>query len=156
MKQNSDSHKYDDILHLPHHVSSVHPQMSLQNRAAQFSPFAALSGYDEQAREAARLTDTKIELSESMKALLDEKLRIIQEQLRAGAETSPPFISITFFQPDAHKEGGKYVTFSGAVKKLDLTERKVIFYPSSSSPGGKKTMTGLIIALDDILEITIL
>lgn len=156
MKQNSDSHKYDDILHLPHHVSGVHPQMSLQNRAAQFSPFAALTGYEEQAREAARLTDEKIELSESMKALLDDKLRMIRKQLEAGTDTSPLLITVTFFKPDTRKEGGKYVTFSGAVKKLDLTERKIIFCPKAGTPDDLRTAVSHGIAMDDILKITIL
>jgi len=155
MKQNHDSHKYDDILYLPHHVSSVHPQMSLQNRAAQFSPFAALTGYDDQAREAARLTDEKIELSESMKALLDDKLRMIQGQLEAGTDTSPPLITVTFFKPDTRKEGGEYVTFTGEVKKLDTIERKIIFCPQISTPDDLRAAISHGVAMDDILEITI-
>lgn len=154
MKQNNDSHKYDDIIDLPHHVSNVHPPMSLQNRAAQFSPFAALTGYEEQISEAARLTDTKTELSESMKKLLDGKLRMIQERLETGTGASYPYISVTYFQPDAQKEGGKYVTFSGFVKKIDPFERKVIFCSPGNALSGEQRMTCPRVAIDDILEIT--
>ncbi len=152
MKPSNDS-RYDDIIHLPHHVSSVHPQMSLQNRAAQFSPFAALTGYEEQVNESARLTGTKQELSENMKELLDEKLQMIQKQLETETDASHTLISVTYFQPDVQKEGGEYVTFSGLVKKIDPYERKVIFYPPKNAPYGEKRMAGPSIAIDDILEI---
>lgn len=154
MKQSNNSHKYDDIIHLPHHVSSVHPPMSLQNRAAQFSPFAALTGYEDQICEAARLTDTRIDLSESMKELLDEKLQMIQEQLEAGRGTARPYVSITYFQPDMQKEGGEYVTLQGAVKKIDLYEKAVILCPTDDESDGNRRMTGHKIAIEDILEIT--
>ena len=109
------SGKYDDMLPLPHHVSSKHPQMSRSNRAAQFSPFAALTGYDAAVKETARLTDQRIELDEEAKASLDQRLRLLTDRL-----SEHPLISITYFQPDDRKNGGSYVTATGTVKKLDL------------------------------------
>ena len=111
----ADSHRYDDIIHLPHHVSTAHPPMPAADRAAQFSPFAALTGHEAAIRETARLTDERAELDENAKAVLDEKLRMIQEMLPAHPE-----ITVTYFQPDAKKSGGAYVSVTGRVKKLDL------------------------------------
>lgn len=108
---------YDDIINLPHHVSKKRPRMSAVDRGAQFSPFAALTGYDAAVKETARLTDKRLELDEYIKEALNEKLRIIGDRL----EDSPE-ISITYFLPDAKKAGGAYVTASGAVKKIDTYE----------------------------------
>ena len=110
----NDVHRYDDIINLPHHISESRPPMSRLNRAAQFSPFAALTGYDGAIKETARLTDKRIELVEAAKSVLDEKLRIIQEQL-----SSQPEIEITYFQPDEKKAGGVYVSTFGIIKKID-------------------------------------
>ena len=96
-------HKYDDIINLSHHVSSRHPQMPMMNRAAQFSPFAALTGYDDAVRETARLTDEKIELDEYEKEELDRKIQWLGSHLD---EHIP--VSITYFQPDDRKAGGTY------------------------------------------------
>ena len=113
---------YDDIIHLPHHVSKKHPQMSLSNRAAQFSPFAALTGHAAAIQEAARLTDTFIELDESRKELLDEQLRVIKENLE-----QKPEIEVTYFRPDSRKSGGAYVTFCGQVRKIEEYSRQILF-----------------------------
>ena len=94
---------YSDIIDLPHHQSRVHPRMSLLNRAAQFAPFAALTGYGEAIDEAARLTDRRVELSEAEQLELNEKLKRLGARLPAEAE-------ITYFVPDARKAGGRYVT----------------------------------------------
>lgn len=153
MIQNNGDHKYDDIIHLPHHVSNVHPPMSLQNRAAQFSPFAALTGYEDQIREAARPTDTKMELSENMKELLDEKLQFIQEQLETKTRAARPHISVTYFQQDSQKEGGKYVTFSGTVKKIDLCKREIIFCAADNGSDAKKRQSDIRIAIDDVTDL---
>lgn len=118
----NDRHKYDDIINLPHHVSKKHPPMSLENRAAQFSPFAALTGYEGQVIEEARLTDKRVELSDSEKERLDEKLRIIAEHL-----DERPTVSITYFVPDHYKDGGSYTTGTGTVKKINALERKITF-----------------------------
>ena len=93
--------KYQDIINLPHHVSKTHPQMPLYDRAAQFSPFAALTGYEDAIRETARLTDNWVQLSEDKKQELDEKLR----QLIADRERTES-VTIIYFQPDDRKEGG--------------------------------------------------
>lgn len=113
MRKNEE-HRYDDIMNLPHHVSDVHPHMAVSDRAAQFSPFAALTGYGDAIRETGRLTDTRIELDEDAKELLDEKLRMIQERI-----ASRPEVSITYFCPDERKAGGFYTTVTGCVKKID-------------------------------------
>lgn len=118
---NNDIYRYDDIINLPHHVSKSHPPMSTLNRAAQFSPFAALTGYEDAIEETSRLTGKRIDLDESAKSRLDEKLRITQEQL--GSE---PEITITYFQPDDKKSGGDYVSICGIVKKIDYYERAVV------------------------------
>lgn len=111
-------HKYDDILYLPHPVSTKHPQMSLEDRAAQFSPFAALTGHKEVLSEVGRVTDARVELDENMKAILDEKLRILLEQENAWAG-KPPVAAITYFIPDDKKSGGSYRTIQGQIRKAD-------------------------------------
>ena len=98
--------RYSDIINLPHHVSVKHPQMSMTERAAQFNPFAALTGYDDAVEETARLTESQAELTESRKAALDEALREI-----LSAETRPQ-VTIRYFLPDEKKAGGRYVTKS--------------------------------------------
>lgn len=106
--------KYDDIINMPHHKSAKHPQMSMINRAAQFSPFAALTGHGEAIKETARLTDERIELDESVKAVIDERLQYIEENIK-----SKPTVTVTYFEPDNRKEGGEYVTVTGKVRKID-------------------------------------
>lgn len=105
---------YDDIIDLPHHVSETHPPMSRADRAAQFSPFAALTGYDAAVRETARVTERRIELDEGVKAELNARLNCILEHL-----PERPQVSITYFMPDEKKSGGAYRTVTGAVRKLD-------------------------------------
>jgi len=122
-------HKYDDIIHLPRHVSSKRSPMSNYDRAAQFSPFAALTGYDAVIGETARLTDTRIELDEGGKALLDEKLRELQAHL-----TSQPRAVFRVFLPDSRKEGGAYEEISGHVKKIDPVTRCVILMEGDVIP----------------------
>ena len=114
--------KYDDIIDLPHHVSKVHPQMSIWDRSAQFAPFAALTGFEDCTDEAARLTSEKPELTETMQNELNEKLRIITERI-----DEHPEVTVTFFIPDALKEGGAITLFSGSVRRIDEIERKMIF-----------------------------
>ena len=120
-EDNKDTHRYDDIINLQHHVSSHRDHMSIHDRAAQFLPFAALTGFDGEIKETARLTDQRIELDEATKSKLDEKLRIVQEQLSKQQE-----IEVEFFQPDETKAGGAYVLVKGTVKKIDKYERAVI------------------------------
>lgn len=105
---------YDDIINLPHHVSKVHPQMSMYNRAAQFAPFAALTGHDAAIRESARLTDVDRDLPESEAEALNRKLAYL---LHKGERM--PSISITYFVPDDRKKGGTYSTVTGTVSRID-------------------------------------
>lgn len=116
-----DAHKYDDIIRLPHHVSTRHPQMSIHDRAAQFSPFAALTGHDAAIRETERLTEEWVELDEDSKEQLDERLQMIREHL-----AERPEITFTFFQPDERKQGGAYRTITGKVKKIDEYEHRIL------------------------------
>lgn len=112
--------KYDDIINLSRPISK-HPKMSLYQRSAQFAPFAALTGYEGQIKETARLTDRRIELDEEIKLKLDLKIQVIQEKL-----SNYPEVEITYFIPDKRKEGGKYVTIKGKVKKIDNYSQTII------------------------------
>lgn len=120
---------YDDILLLPHHVSEKHPPMSRLDRAAQFSPFAALTGYEAAVEETARLTDRRIELDEGEKATIDQRLTLVQERL-----PDPIKVTITYFVPDKKKVGGAYVNVSGTVKKIDDYERTVVLRDGTNIP----------------------
>ncbi len=120
---------YDDIIDLPHHVSKKHPQMSRLNRAAQFAPFAALTGYDACVKEEARLTGSKTELSQEQIMRLNRKVAYLKSHLE-----DEPTVTVTFFLPDKRKAGGEYVTETGAVYEIDglegvivLTNKKKIF-----------------------------
>ena len=124
---NDEHKKYDDIINLPHHVSTRHQQMSLLDRAAQFSPFAALTGHDAAIKETQRLTDEWVDLDEDRKALLDEKLQMIRESLASGkGEQRLPEIIFTYFQPDEKKSGGSYLTIRGKVRKIDEYGHQVL------------------------------
>ncbi|MBO6093519.1 MAG: hypothetical protein J6P40_07855 [Oscillospiraceae bacterium] len=110
----NDSHQYDDIITLPHHVSERHPHMPLIDRAAQFSPFAALTGYEAAIVETARPTETKRELSEEQKQIISSRLYELQNCI-----SSVPRLTVVFFQQDDRKSGGTYRTVSGPVKKVN-------------------------------------
>lgn len=127
---------YNDIIYLPHHVSPTRPQMSMRDRAAQFSPFAALTGYDAAIRETARLTQEKVELDEQELAVLDRKFQLLLEQLGQC-----PQATITWFVPDELKQGGRYLTITDVVKKVDAAARFVLLQNAGR------------ICMDDIVEI---
>lgn len=127
---------YEDIMHLPHYVSSTRPKMSMTDRAAQFSPFAALTGFDGAIQETGRLTDRKIELDEDALHELNRKFRFLMAHL-----SDRPEVSITYFRADKRKAGGTYLETTGIVKKLDALERRIILYG------------GLKIPMDDVLKI---
>lgn len=112
---------YEDIVDLPHHVSKKHPQPTMADRAARFAPFAAITGYEEMVLEEARVTDDRIEMDESSKAALNEKLNMILEFV-----DEQPEVSITYFEPDMRKAGGAYITVIGTVKRIDEYEHLVI------------------------------
>ena len=116
-----ETHRYDDIIQLSRPVSKKRSPMSNFDRAAQFSPFAALTGYDAVIAETGRLTDTQIELDEGGKALLDEKLQTIREHLEEH-----PAVKLTVFCPDSRKSGGAYETVTGNVKKIDPVARILV------------------------------
>ena len=112
------SNPYADIIDLPHHVSTRHPQMPMEKRAAQFSPFAAMVGHDAAIREIARLTEEQLELSEDEKAVIDGKLQMIRAHIK-----EQPEVTVTYFQPDEKKSGGAYVTITGSARRIDEVER---------------------------------
>ena len=114
---------YADIIDLPHHQSDTHPHMSLYDRAAQFAPFAALTGYDDMISEEARETGTEINLEDSASERISLKLNLVAD---AAANGYSPLLSITYFVPDELKSGGEYVTVTERIKKVDTVRRKII------------------------------
>lgn len=123
------NHEYDDIIDLPHHVSVTRPRMSMIDRAAQFSPFAALTGYDAAIKETGRLTNERIELTEDSRAVLDRKQQLLLDNL-----ADHPEASVTYFVPDERKSGGAYVTVTGIVKKVDDYQRLLILTDGTKIP----------------------
>lgn len=121
-----DTQKYDDIIFLPHHQSEKHPHMDLYDRAAQFSPFAALTGFDAAIEETGRITDFRVELDEDEKAILDIRFREIRESL-TKCQGEKTLVALTYFQADALKEGGAYLTVTGRIKKLYEDTRQIVF-----------------------------
>lgn len=120
---------YDDIIGLSRPVSKNHPPMALLDRAAQFSPFAALTGHEEAIAETARLTQPEIELDESRKLVLNECLRELIQQPENTSE-----VSVTYFQRDRHKEGGAYLTVFGRIKKINEYEKMLLMEDGTKIP----------------------
>ena len=127
---------YDDIIRLPRPASMGHPRMALPDRAAQFAPFAALTGYEAAIAETFRLTDERMELDEYTKAVISDKLRVI-----ADGDAGQHPVYITYFSPDARKRGGRCATAAGTVKKIDEYHRIVVM------------TCGLKVPIDDIIAI---
>lgn len=127
---------YDDILHLPHPTSKRHPRMPIADRAAQFSPFAALTGHKAAIEETARVTDRRIELDEDAKEQLDQTLQLLLERI-----DEQPEITVTWFSPDKKKAGGQYHTATGKLKRIDTQESRLILTDGNQIP------------LEDLLEI---
>ncbi len=132
----SDIHDYDDIINLPRHVSKTHPHMSLADRAAQFSPFAALTGYEEAIKEAGRIVDEKIELSEEEKEEINRQLNYLNEHKKDNI-----LITITFFLKDMKKSGGSYRQITSNLKRLDEIEKTILLADNT------------ILRIDDIRKI---
>ena len=128
MSSNSNT-QYNDIINLPHHVSSTRPQMPILDRAAQFAPFAALTGYDAAIKETGRLTDEKIELDEEALNILNMKYQILIDSL-----DDEPEVTFTYFKPDERKAGGAYVKVTGTVKKADDFERLIVMQDGTKLP----------------------
>lgn len=133
---NEKDSRYADIINLPHHTSSKHPRMSRENRASQFSPFAALTGYDSEIKETARLTDEKIELDEDSVNDINAKLHYIKDNIDENPE-----ITVEYFVPDEKKAGGAYLTLNDRVRIIDEYEREVVF------------ISGKRVIIDDIYKI---
>lgn len=112
---------YNDIINLDRPVSK-HPHLSIDSRASQFAPFAALVGYDEQVKETARLTDKKIEIDDGLREIINNKLNYINEHIKENIE-----VSITYFVKDSKKNGGKYITKIGVVKRIDSVHETIKF-----------------------------
>ena len=123
------NNRYDEIMELPHHVSKTRPQMPMSDRAAQFAPFAALTGYDSAIKETGRLTDERIELDEEALAALDRKYQLLMDAL-----DDAPEVTIIYFQPDARKAGGQYVSATGTVKKVDTFGRQILLQDGTRIP----------------------
>lgn len=132
-------HKYDDIINLPHHQSKTHNHMSLLDRAAQFSPFAALTGHEEAIEETSRLTENRIELDDDTKVELNRRLQYIVTNIQVQ-----PQVEITYYVADSLKDGGKYVTKKDRVKKIDMYRRVIVMIDKSE------------INVDDIVEVELL
>ena len=130
--------EYDDIINLPHHQSTKHKHMRNYQRAAQFAPFAALTGYDTAIDETARLTNEKLELSEEQQEYLNQQIQLLIECI-----LKKPQARITYFVPDARKSGGEYVTITGNVRRVDDYNRKIVF------------ADGLTVNIDDVWSIKI-
>lgn len=131
--------KYLDILDLPHHVSATRPHRSMVERGAQFSPFAALTGYDAAIEETGRLTDKRIVLDEDAEALMNEQLQLAAECIRER-----PCVDMTYFKPDERKEGGRYVRINGRLKKMDPVARTLT------------TVQGLTVPVDALVSFSVL
>ena len=121
--------KYDDILSMPHHVSSTRQRMSMHDRAAQFSPFAALVGYDDAVKETARLTNEKLELTADKITDLNQKIAFLNEHA-----DERPEVTIEYFIPDEKKAGGKYVTLSGNFRRIDEYNHNMVFTSGEEIP----------------------
>ncbi|MDO5561015.1 MAG: hypothetical protein Q4F95_15645 [Oscillospiraceae bacterium] len=126
---NDDIHRYDDIINLEHHISSVHKRMRRADRAVQFAPFAALTGYDAVINETARVTDKKSEPDEDVSAMIDMRLQILYDNA-----ASRPKISVTYFKPDDKKTGGEYVTISGNFRRISEGERMIVMTDGRNIP----------------------
>ena len=123
------NNRYDEIMGLPHHVSKTRPQMPMSDRAAQFAPFAALTGYDSAIKETGRLTNERIELDEEALTALDRKYQLLMDTL-----DDAPEVTIIYFQPDERKAGGQYVSATGTVKKVDTFGRRILLQDGTRIP----------------------
>ena len=124
----NDPRRYDDIIGLPHHVSETHPRMSRLDRAAQFAPFAALTGLDAAMGETARRTEARIELDENALEELDRRFRELGQRAEETA------VAVTYFRPDGKKAGGAYLTAEGILRRIDTTARLLILADGTKIP----------------------
>ena len=134
----ADKFPYEDIINIPRHISKTHPQSSIADRAARFSPFAAINGYEEMVKEAARVTEERIEITEAEKAILNDQLNMI-----AGFLSDEPEVTITHFVPDKKKSGGAYVTTTGIVKRIDELRQLVLIKLTTKDSSKDSTKAGV-------------
>lgn len=120
---------YEDIIHLPHPVSTRHGAMSNRDRAAQFAPFAALTGYEAELAETARLTTPQIELTESEQQRLNEVYLHLQAHIAEHSQ-----VTVTYFQPDSKKSGGAYITRTAPIKRIDEYTQSLLFTTGETIP----------------------
>ena len=144
----AEKNPYADIIHLPHHQATNRPHMSLYDRAAQFSPYAALVGYDDMVKETARQTDKQLKLGDAEKELLDQKIALITDAIE---NEHHPTITVVFFSPDAMKAGGFYDEYTGTVKKVDSVGRQIIFFADNGCSSGKSICIDVISQIHDEL-----
>ena len=137
MPLKNSSGKYDDIINLPHYTSEKRPKMSIYDRAAQFSPFAALTGYDAAVMEAARITERRVELSEDSRSELDRTMTILGKII-----DTEPHVTVTYFLPDSRKTGGEYRTVHSRLIRIDQSAGNVILASGDIIP--ISTVTSLV------------
>ena len=141
---------YADIIRLPHHQSPTRAHMSLYDRAAQFAPFAALTGFEDMVDEEARFTDSAIELSDNEIEIINGILGEIQSNIENGGH---PIVTVDRFIPDAYKQGGRYELFTGRIKHIDAMQKKLIFYGSEDTEN--KHIPTVDIPIDRVIQISI-
>ena len=124
-----ETHKYVDIINLPHHVSGTHPQMPVEDRAAQFAPFAALTGYGAAIKETERYTEKRIQPDEESVEILNRRLEFIREHI-----SEKPEVTVTYFQQDVRKAGGAYLSLTGNVKQIDDYEKCIVMMDKQKIP----------------------
>lgn len=134
---------YEDIIYLPHYEPKNHARMSSYNRAAQFAPFAALTGYEDQVKEVARLTEKKVDIDEELRNDINNKLQIIQMNIKLKTK-----VTITYFAQDKRKSGGAYITITGNVKKVDSIEEQIVMDDNQKIP-----MNDVLSIVGDFLRI---
>lgn len=127
---------YNDIINLKRPISN-HSHLSIESRASQFSPFAALTGYDDEIKETSRITDKRIDIDDGLREMLNAKLNYLKDHIKEN-----PNISITYFVKDPKKEGGKYLTKQGIIKRIDTVNEIIKFNDNAS------------ISMNDIINIT--
>ena len=150
MKQDNAKIKYADIFTLPHRQSATRKHMSRYDRAAQFAPFKALTGYDDMIAEEARYTDGRIELSDNEIEIINATIGEIQRRLEDGDH---PAVTAVYFKPDLYKKGGSYETIKGRLKKIDALEKALVFYGSEDIED--KRVPTVKIELDRVVHVLV-
>ena len=141
-------HSYDDIMHLTRPKSKSHPPMSMEARAAQFSPYDALQGYSDEIKETARITDGRVELSVEEQEMLDKKMGLLIDAVAsAGKHGKKPTVTILYFVPDKKKDGGSFKEITGTVRTIDTVNREITLFK-------EKLTDSMKIRMDDVVDMT--